>query len=87
MPTVRLTMAQALVKYLIAQRSLLDGQDVPLFPGVFAIFGHGNVAGLGEAMAVWDGSVHRPFPSEKLLRVLVAQELPECRVGSEDSAG
>lgn len=50
MPTVRLTMAQALVKYLIAQRTLLDGQEVPLFPGVFAIFGHGNVTCLGEAL-------------------------------------
>ncbi len=44
--TVRLTMAQALVRYLTAQQS----DDAPLFAGVFAIFGHGNVAGLGEAL-------------------------------------
>jgi 3D-(3,5/4)-trihydroxycyclohexane-1,2-dione acylhydrolase (decyclizing) len=50
MKTVRLTMAQALVKYLIAQRTVVDGQDAPLFPGVFAIFGHGNVTCLGEAL-------------------------------------
>ncbi len=50
MSTVRLTMAQALVKYLSAQRSEVDGVEVPLFAGVFAIFGHGNVAGLGEAL-------------------------------------
>ena len=38
--TVRLTTAQALVRWLAAQRSeLLDGTEVPLFPGVFAIFG------------------------------------------------
>ena len=49
-PTVRLTMAQALVRYLAAQRTVIDGQTVPLLPGVFAIFGHGNVAGLGEAL-------------------------------------
>lgn len=50
MRTIRLTMAQALVKYLAAQRIDINGIDVPLFEGVFAIFGHGNVAGLGEAL-------------------------------------
>ncbi len=50
MKTVRLTMAQAVVKYLIAQRTVIDGDDVPLFGGVFAIFGHGNVTCLGEAL-------------------------------------
>jgi hypothetical protein len=49
--TVRLTTAQALVRWLVAQRSeLLDGTEVPLFPGVFGIFGHGNVLGLGTAL-------------------------------------
>lgn len=50
MPTVRLTMAQALVRYLCAQRTILDGKEAPLFGGVFAIFGHGNVTCLGEAL-------------------------------------
>jgi len=50
MNKIRLTMAQALVRYLAAQRSELDGSEIPLFAGVFAIFGHGNVAGLGEAL-------------------------------------
>lgn len=50
MSTIRLTMAQALVKYLAAQRIEHEGREVPLFEGVFAIFGHGNVAGLGEAL-------------------------------------
>jgi 3D-(3,5/4)-trihydroxycyclohexane-1,2-dione acylhydrolase (decyclizing) len=49
--TIRLTMSQALVRYLVAQQTVLDGKTVPLIPGVFAIFGHGNVAGLGEALA------------------------------------
>ncbi|GAB2637968.1 3D-(3,5/4)-trihydroxycyclohexane-1,2-dione acylhydrolase (decyclizing) [Nocardia goodfellowii] len=45
------TTAQALVSWLIAQRSeTLDGREVPLFPAVFAIFGHGNVLGLGTAL-------------------------------------
>ena len=48
--TTRLTMAQALVRYLSAQFTLIDGQQVPLFNGMFAIFGHGNVTGLGEAL-------------------------------------
>ena len=50
MSTIRLTMAQALVKYLSAQFVDIDGQQHSLFEGVFAIFGHGNVAGLGEAL-------------------------------------
>ena len=50
MSTVRLTMAQALIRYLAAQRTTQDGREVPLFAGVWAIFGHGNVAGLGEAL-------------------------------------
>lgn len=48
--TVRLTMAQALVRYLCNQLTTVDGQRAPLFPGVFAIFGHGNVTCLSEAL-------------------------------------
>jgi 3D-(3,5/4)-trihydroxycyclohexane-1,2-dione acylhydrolase (decyclizing) len=50
MTTLRLTMAQALVRYLAAQRTEFEGRTEPLFAGVWAIFGHGNVAGLGEAL-------------------------------------
>ncbi|HKN99470.1 MAG TPA: thiamine pyrophosphate-binding protein, partial [Pseudonocardiaceae bacterium] len=60
---MRLTTAQALVRWLVAQRTeLLDGTEAPLFPVAFAIFGHGNVLGLGSALAdhagelpVWRG--------------------------------
>ena len=48
--TVRLTMAQAIVMYLKAQYSERDGKTRRLVPGVFGIFGHGNVAGLGQAL-------------------------------------
>ncbi|WP_129645142.1 3D-(3,5/4)-trihydroxycyclohexane-1,2-dione acylhydrolase (decyclizing) [Peristeroidobacter agariperforans] len=48
---VRLTASQAVVRYLAAQRTVVDGQEVPLCAGVFAIFGHGNVAGMGEALS------------------------------------
>lgn len=50
MTAVRCTMAQALVRYLCNQFTIVDGQRVPLFPGVFAIFGHGNVTCLSEAL-------------------------------------
>ncbi|MBV9750120.1 MAG: 3D-(3,5/4)-trihydroxycyclohexane-1,2-dione acylhydrolase (decyclizing), partial [Acetobacteraceae bacterium] len=48
--TVRLTMAQALVRFLCVQRTIVDGKPAALFPGVFAIFGHGNVTCLSEAL-------------------------------------
>jgi 3D-(3,5/4)-trihydroxycyclohexane-1,2-dione acylhydrolase (decyclizing) len=48
--TIRVTAAEAIVRYLIAQRIVVDGEDVPLFPGVIAIFGHGNVTSLGHSL-------------------------------------
>jgi 3D-(3,5/4)-trihydroxycyclohexane-1,2-dione acylhydrolase (decyclizing) len=48
--TIRLTMAQALTRFMTRQMTEIDGQKVPIFGGVWAIFGHGNVAGLGEAL-------------------------------------
>ena len=48
--TVRLTMSQALARFLTQQKTEIDGRIVPIFGGVFAIFGHGNVAGFGEAL-------------------------------------
>ena len=50
MKNIQLTCAHALVKFLISQKTLIDGKKVPLFPGVFGIFGHGNVACLGQAL-------------------------------------
>src|SRR5262249_37577333 len=49
-PTIRLTTAQALVRYLQAQQSERDGERRRLIPGVFGIFGHGNVHGIGQAL-------------------------------------
>lgn len=48
--TVRLTMAQAVAHFLKVQMTIVDGKKVPIFGGVWAIFGHGNVAGMGEAL-------------------------------------
>src|SRR3954454_11623997 len=47
---VRLTVAQALVRFLGAQYSESDGEERKLFAGCFGIFGHGNVAGIGQAL-------------------------------------
>jgi 3D-(3,5/4)-trihydroxycyclohexane-1,2-dione acylhydrolase (decyclizing) len=43
-------MSQALVRYLVAQKVRINSEIQPLIPAVWAIFGHGNVAGLGEAL-------------------------------------
>ncbi|MCY4258508.1 MAG: 3D-(3,5/4)-trihydroxycyclohexane-1,2-dione acylhydrolase (decyclizing) [bacterium] len=62
METIRLTTAGAIVRYLAAQRIQINSETVPLFAGVFAIFGHGNVTCLGheleqagEALPTWRG--------------------------------
>jgi 3D-(3,5/4)-trihydroxycyclohexane-1,2-dione acylhydrolase (decyclizing) len=47
---IRLTVAQALVRFLAAQRVERDGERERFFAGCFGIFGHGNVAGLGQAL-------------------------------------
>jgi 3D-(3,5/4)-trihydroxycyclohexane-1,2-dione acylhydrolase (decyclizing) len=48
--TIRLTVAQALVKFLNNQYIEFDGKENPMFAGLFGIFGHGNVIGIGQAM-------------------------------------
>src|SRR2546429_456863 len=50
MKTRRLTMAQALVGFLKQQHIERDGRETPFFAGVWGIFGHGNVAGVGQAL-------------------------------------
>lgn len=50
MSTKRLTMAQALIEFLKNQYVERDGQEHPFFAGCFGIFGHGNVAGVGQAL-------------------------------------
>lgn len=50
METIRLTMAQALVKFLDNQYVRFDGEERKFVKGVFGIFGHGNVTGMGEAL-------------------------------------
>ena len=50
METVRLTTAQAIVRWMLAQHIEIDGESMPVFAGVFGIFGHGNVVALAEAL-------------------------------------
>ncbi|MGI8878260.1 MAG: 3D-(3,5/4)-trihydroxycyclohexane-1,2-dione acylhydrolase (decyclizing) [Candidatus Limnocylindria bacterium] len=57
MPTVRLTVAQALVRFLAAQHVERDGTEQRFFAGCWGIFGHGNVAGIGQALKESAGSL------------------------------
>ncbi|MFI9170271.1 3D-(3,5/4)-trihydroxycyclohexane-1,2-dione acylhydrolase (decyclizing) [Streptomyces lincolnensis] len=63
METIRLTTAQALVRFLANQYSERDGREQRLIPGVWGIFGHGNVAGVGQALlqAATTGEADLPY--------------------------
>ena len=50
MKTIRLTTAQAIVRWLVNQHTEIAGEQVPMFAGAFGIFGHGNVTCLAEAL-------------------------------------
>src|SRR5262245_28175526 len=52
-PTRRLTTAQALIAFLRQQVVERDGVERPFFAGCFGIFGHGNLAGVGQALQQW----------------------------------
>ncbi len=67
--TVRLTTAQALVRYLTAQYSVTDGERRRLVPAALGIFGHGNVAGLGQAFDQYAGDL--PFVQGRNEQALV----------------
>jgi len=67
MNTVRLTMAQALVRYLGQQYVERDGQERRFFAGCFGIFGHGNVAGIGQALQQEAGLPYIPARNEQAM--------------------
>lgn len=48
--TIRLTVAQATIRFLVNQYSERDGAEQRFITGAFGIFGHGNVAGIGQAL-------------------------------------
>jgi 3D-(3,5/4)-trihydroxycyclohexane-1,2-dione acylhydrolase (decyclizing) len=70
MKTVRITMAAALVRFLQNQYVRRDGVEHRLINGVFGIFGHGNVAGLGQALEEHGGS-ELPFFQPKNEQAMV----------------
>ncbi|HZG91868.1 MAG TPA: 3D-(3,5/4)-trihydroxycyclohexane-1,2-dione acylhydrolase (decyclizing) [Pseudonocardia sp.] len=59
--TVRLTVAQAVVRFLAAQYSERDGVEQRFVPGCFGIFGHGNVAGMAQALLEVADSGELPY--------------------------
>lgn len=67
--TMRLTTAQAIVKYLQVQHSELDGERRRLIPAIFGIFGHGNAAGLGQALYEHgtDLPFYQPFNEQSMV--------------------
>jgi 3D-(3,5/4)-trihydroxycyclohexane-1,2-dione acylhydrolase (decyclizing) len=67
--TVRLTAAQALVRYLSVQHSERDGRRQRVIPRTFGIFGHGNVCGLGEALTAFASAM--PFHQPKHEQAMV----------------
>ncbi|MEU6429280.1 3D-(3,5/4)-trihydroxycyclohexane-1,2-dione acylhydrolase (decyclizing) [Microbispora sp. NPDC046973] len=60
--TTRLTVAQALVRFLAQQWTERDGVEHRLIAGCLGIFGHGNVAGVGQALAEQGAGTHDPLP-------------------------
>src|SRR5215470_8494564 len=63
----RLTMAQAVVAYLQNQYSSRDGKEHRFIPGIFGIFGHGNVAGIGQALEQDRGLRYYLFRNEQAM--------------------
>jgi len=72
-PTVRLTTAQAIVKFLQVQHSERDGVRRRVIPAVWAIFGHGNVLGLGQAIEeVGEGlGYHQPKNEQAMVHAAI----------------
>jgi 3D-(3,5/4)-trihydroxycyclohexane-1,2-dione acylhydrolase (decyclizing) len=58
--TIRLTVAQAIVKYIAAQYIERDGREQRFIAGVWGIFGHGNTAGIGQALEEFSRELDLP---------------------------
>ena len=74
--TIRLTVSQAVIKFLAVQFSERDGTKMRLIPGVWGIFGHGNVAGLGQALEEYgdelDMPTYRPQNEQAMVHLAAA---------------
>ncbi|MEA2511474.1 MAG: hypothetical protein QOJ59_961 [Thermomicrobiales bacterium] len=74
MSTIRMTMAQAVVRFLAKQYVQRDGQEQRLFAGMWGIFGHGNVTGLGQALEEvgQDLPYYRPQNEQAMVHAAIA---------------
>ena len=71
--TIRLTMAQAVIAFLKEQWSERDGVERPFFAACFGIFGHGNVAGIGQALQQYpDFRFYQPRNEQAMVHTAAA---------------
>ena len=84
MSTTRLTMAQALIRFLAAQRVERDGVAQVFFSGVFGIFGHGNVAGIGQALFQYRDRIpyHQARNEQAMVHLAAAHARMRDRLGT-----
>ncbi|MEZ4700974.1 MAG: 3D-(3,5/4)-trihydroxycyclohexane-1,2-dione acylhydrolase (decyclizing) [Rhodothermales bacterium] len=83
MSTRRLTVAQAVIEYLKHQFVVRDGHENRFFGGCFGIFGHGNVAGLGQALHQTSGLHYYQFRNEQaMVHTAVAYAKMKNRLGA-----
>ena len=82
--TTRLTMAQALIRFLSAQHVERDGVEEMFFSGVFGIFGHGNVAGIGQALYQYRDLVpyHLARNEQAMVHIAAAHARMRDRLGT-----
>ena len=86
MRTVRLTVGQAIVRFMAAQDVERDGHRQRFIAGVWGIFGHGNVAGLGQALEEYGDACGLPYyrPQNEQAQVHIAPRLRAApRIGSD----
>lgn len=84
MKTRKLTMAQAIVQFLKAQHVSRDNQEQPFFEGIFGIFGHGNVAGMGQALHQYRNEFpyYQPRNEQAMVHTAVAYAKMKNRLGT-----
>jgi 3D-(3,5/4)-trihydroxycyclohexane-1,2-dione acylhydrolase (decyclizing) len=84
MSTIRLTVAQAIVKYLSVQFTARDGVEQRFFAGMFGIFGHGNVTGIGQALEEYgdDLTYYRPQNEQAMVHTAAAYARMQNRLST-----
>ena len=79
---MRLTVAQALVRFLAAQEIERDGRREKFFAGCWGIFGHGNVAGLGQALMSGELPFHQARNEQAMVHVASGYARQKNRLGA-----